>query len=101
MSDLPTIEIDADPGNADWTKTTWDLPPYDSKEFFELMGTDFDPEAFKQSAVYKAAVANGLILDDEWIGDLEEAVPADPDPEPAPIKTRARSVHIHYHGADR
>lgn len=94
----PTIEIDADPANADWTKTTWDLPPYDSKEFFEVMGSDFDPEAFKQTPVYQAAVVSGLILDDEWIGDLKEAEPADPDPEPAPIKTRARSVHIHYHG---
>lgn len=97
MSD-PIIEIDADPGNADWTKQAWDLPPYDSEEFFQVMGTDFDPEAFKQSPVYLAAVKQGLILDDEWIGDLEEAVPADPDPNPSPIKTRARSIHVHYHG---
>ena len=33
------ICIDADPFNADWTKRTWDLPPYKSPEFMEYLRT--------------------------------------------------------------
>lgn len=63
------VTPDADIANADWTKGTWDLPPYMSKEFLELVP---DVEAFKQSQTYKLAVERGLIMDDEWVGDHVE-----------------------------
>jgi len=53
--------------NADWTKTTWDLPPYKSKEFFDEVG-NIPLNIFRASIVYKSAVKKGLIFDDEWIG---------------------------------
>ena len=52
------INIDEQPINQDWTKQSWDLPPYGSKEFNELVP---DLEEFKKLPVYKMAVANGLI----------------------------------------
>lgn len=60
------VSLDDSTENADWTKQSWDLPPYGSKEFAEL---GFDPETFKQSPIYQMAVNNGLILDDEWVAD--------------------------------
>lgn len=63
---LEVVSPDATPEGADWTKTKWDLPPYRSKEFNELVP---DIEAFKQSVVYKDAVAKGLIVGDEWAAD--------------------------------
>lgn len=65
------VTPDADPANADWTKGTWDLPPYMSPEFLELVP---DVEAFKQSQAYRVAVEQGLIHDDEWVGDHVEQV---------------------------
>ena len=73
MATRRTVTPDADPHHADWTKQTWDLPPYMSKEFLEVI-TDLD--AFKHSATYQRAVENGLIMDDEWVGDNVE--PAEP-----------------------
>lgn len=61
------ISLDADLENADWTKTTWDLPPYKSPEFMAMIGNDL--EAFKKLPVYKHAVDAGLIHDDEWVAD--------------------------------
>ena len=66
---MRTVNLDSDPANADWTKQTWDLPPYMSREFLALVP---DVEAFKESETYKRAVAEGLILDDEWVGDHVE-----------------------------
>ena len=63
---MDTIFPDADIDDADWTKTTWDLPPYKSPEFMAL---EPDLDAFRQRPVYKAAVAAGLIMDDEWMDD--------------------------------
>ena len=84
---LPIVSPDADLENADWTKQSWDLPPYGSREFYEVVP---DVEAFKQTPVYKAAVKQGLIVDDEWVGDHAS---------PAPVKTqdgrRRRVIHIH------
>jgi hypothetical protein len=60
------VSLDADLENADWTKQSWDLPPYRSAEF---MAQVQDIEAFKQSPVYKNAVDQGLIIDDEWAAD--------------------------------
>lgn len=66
------IDLDADSESADWTKQSWDLPPYKSKEFFAEMGEDFDLEHFKTTPVYQRAVDALLIHDDEWVGDLTE-----------------------------
>lgn len=75
---LPVVDLDEDLDNADWTKTAWDLPPYKSKEFFEQISIE-DLPAFRKRPVYAAAVANGLIYDDEWVADWIE--PADPPTE--------------------
>ena len=66
--ELPVWDLDADIENADWTKSTWDLPPYKSAEFFSIFPVE-RLENFRQLPVYKAAVAAGLILDDEWLAD--------------------------------
>lgn len=63
---MHTISLDADQNNADWTKTTWDLPPYKSAEFMHLHP---DLEHFRTTPVYNAAVKAGLIVDDEWLAD--------------------------------
>ena len=57
---------DADINSADWTKQSWDLPPYKSREFMENFP---DLEAFRKMPVYRYAVKNGLINDDEWVDD--------------------------------
>lgn len=59
-----TVNIDADLTNADWTKQSWDLPSYKSDEFL-LMFPDL--AAFRKLPVYRFAVKNGLIKDDEWV----------------------------------
>lgn len=63
---LITMSPDAESGNADWTKKTWDLPPFMSPEFLEIFP---DVEAFKTTPAYNHAVEAGLIVDDEWVGD--------------------------------
>lgn len=68
---LETVSPDADIENADWTKQTWDLPPYKSPEFMEMYP---DLEKFKQSSAYARAVDQGLIIDDEWAADFIEPV---------------------------
>lgn len=62
--------LDEDLASADWLKTAWDLPAYKSAEFFQQVGTDL--ESFRKLPVYAAAVANGLIYDDEWVADYIE-----------------------------
>ena len=84
------INLDADTESADWTKQSWDLPPYNSKEFFDYMGPDFDLEHFKTLPVYIHAVDAGLIHDDEWVGDYIDAAPE------AKAKTKGLVI-IHYH----
>lgn len=37
MSELPTIDLDAEDINADWTKRTWDLPQPGTPEFENWM----------------------------------------------------------------
>jgi hypothetical protein len=66
MADLEIISPDETTEGADWTKTSWDLPPYKSPEF---MAAFPDLEAFRKKPAYAAAVAAGLIMDDEWMGD--------------------------------
>jgi len=65
---------DSTPEGADWTKTTWDLPPYKSPEFMEQFP---DLDAFRNTTVYNYAVQAGLILDDEWLADF--ATPVEPE----------------------
>ncbi len=67
---METDNLDDSLVNADWTKTTWDLPPYKSKEFFQQVGNDL--ASFRKLPVYAAAVAQGLIHDDEWVLDFVE-----------------------------
>ncbi len=64
-----SVNIDANINNADWTKRTWDLPPYKSEEFLGFLKfTDMTLEQFKILPVYRHAIKNGLIVDDEWHG---------------------------------
>lgn len=84
---MKTISLDEDLNESDWTKTTWDLPPYMSPEFLSL---DLDLDAFRKSPTYKNAVDAGLIHDDEWVGDYVSA--ADKQP---PAKAKSRNIHIH------
>lgn len=64
------VNLDDSSENADWTKQSWDLPPYGSTEFFQAVPLDL-LEEFKKSATYKNAVGKGLIMDDEWMGDIK------------------------------
>ena len=64
MADLPPIRLDDDLHNADWTKQSWDLPPYKSAAFFQAIP---DLDKFRETPTYKHAVAAGLIMDDEWV----------------------------------
>lgn len=58
--------LDRDQENADWTKQTWDLPPYKSPAFLQMYP---DLEKFRTLPIYNAAVKAGLIHDDEWVAD--------------------------------
>lgn len=71
MATRRTVNLDSSAENADWTKQSWDFPPYMSKAFLEQVP---DVEAFKETQTYKHAVAKGLILDDEWVGDHVQPV---------------------------
>lgn len=62
-------DLDADLINADWTKQAWDFPPYKSPEFFALVPAD-ELDGFRKLPVYAAAVAQGLIYDDEWVAEF-------------------------------
>lgn len=59
---------------ADWTKNRWDLPPYKSVEFLIVIGGESHLAAFRELPVYKAACANGLINDDEWVADYASPI---------------------------
>ena len=66
------FNIDAQPHNADWTKHNWRLPPYKSEKFMDyLERTGMTLEEFRQLPIYKFAVENGKIVDDEWVGGEE------------------------------
>lgn len=94
---------DADPVNADWTKQSWDFPPYKSAEFFEAIGGIESLDAFRELPAYKFAVERGIIHDDEWVldwcvpvmdGDEGEHDATDPH---EPGKPRRGNVHVHVH----
>ena len=56
------LNIDADLSNADWTKQSWDLPKYKSKEFMDwLKFSGMTLAQFKTLPVYKLAVQSGKI----------------------------------------
>jgi uncharacterized coiled-coil DUF342 family protein len=62
------IPLDKELHNADWTKQSWDLPPYKSEEFMEyLKSTGKKLSDFKKLPVYKQAVKKGLIVKDKWV----------------------------------
>lgn len=81
------LVVDSDLEGADWTKQSWDLPPYKSKEFDELVP---DLDAFKKRPVYAQAVKAGLIRNDEWVGPQEPGKARGKD-------QKKRSKHIHLH----
>jgi len=56
--------LDEDIENADWTKQSWDLPPYKSEEFNKVVK---DLGEFRKLPIYRNAVEKGLIEDDEWV----------------------------------
>lgn len=58
--------IDRDLIDADWSKTTWNLPPYKSKEFFKVF-YEKDLPSFRELPVYINAVKTGRIKDDSWV----------------------------------
>lgn len=97
------LSPDADSDDADWTKKTWDWPPYKSREFFDSIGGVEDLDAFRETPAYKMAVERGLIHDDEWVLDWctpygsdtpQEYDASDPH---EPGKPRRGSVHVHVH----
>jgi len=56
------LNIDANIENADWTKQTWDLPKYKSKEFMDwLKSSGMTLTQFRKLPVYKINLANGKI----------------------------------------
>ena len=56
------LNIDAILDNADWTKQSWDLPEYKSKEFMDwLKFSGMTLAQFKKLPVYKLNIANGNI----------------------------------------
>ena len=63
---LRTVILDNNTDNANWTKQSWDLPPYKSHEFFQLVPYEQLAD-FRGTEVYKHAVAQGRIYDDEWV----------------------------------
>jgi hypothetical protein len=57
-----SYNIDSVLTNADWTKQSWDLPEYKSKEFMDwLKSTGMTLDAFKKLPVYKINLENGNI----------------------------------------
>lgn len=55
--------------NEDWLRRSWRLPPYKSDEFMEVLTVmGISLAGFRKLPVYKSAVAKGLIIDDEWVG---------------------------------
>jgi len=63
---MPVVDIEG-PTNSDWTRQTWDLPPYKSERFMrQLAATGMTLEEFRRLPVYRWAVKRGLIVHDEW-----------------------------------
>lgn len=75
--------------NADWTKQSWDLPPYKSEEFNSVVT---DLEGFKKTPVYANAVKKGLIVNDRW-ADKGGGVSRD--------LRHGKHIHVHLGGKKR
>lgn len=68
------LVIDRRLEDADWSKQTWALPPYKSAMFMLLLAmTGMTLERFRRLPVYRAAVEQGLIKDDRWVGEAGAA----------------------------
>ena len=66
MTEEP-FNIDEVPLNRDWLHSKWNMPAYRSKEFFqELKELRMTLAEFKETAMYKRAVDEGVIVNDEW-----------------------------------
>ena len=71
MAKPSVIDIDFYDESADWTKQSWDIPPYKSREFL----TDFpDLDNFRSLPVFKHAVVKRLIVNDERVNDASKIV---------------------------
>jgi hypothetical protein len=92
---IPEYSPDADVENADWTKFGWDFPPYGSADFLDAIGGEENLPEFCRSPAYAAAVARGIIHDDEWVLDWCEPVGDDGDGDDD--GPRRRPVHVHLH----
>lgn len=92
-----TYSPDATTAGADWTKFGWDFPPYKSAEFLEAIGGAEQLDAFRTTPAYAAAVARGIVHDDEWV--LDWCVPGarDEGPEHNEPGRPRRRVHVHIH----
>lgn len=56
------LNIDEFADNADWTKMSWDLPKYKSKEFMDLLKSiNMSLEEFKKLPVYRMNLKAGNI----------------------------------------
>ena len=69
-NDLPVIDVDGEPQNADWLRTRWPetWPPYKSPDFLQMLrswGTSL--EQFRTWPLYQEMVRQGRIRDDEWV----------------------------------
>jgi len=65
---MTTLNMDESPLNRDWVRTKWTLAPYRSDLFFEqLEETNATLTSFKNTGMYKQAVIDGKIVDDEWV----------------------------------
>jgi hypothetical protein len=99
---IPEYSPDATVRGADWTKQSWDFPPYKSADFLESIGGVEQLPAFRTTSAYLFAVERGIIHDDEWILDwctptaLTEPMHKDDD-EHVPGKPRKGNVRIHLH----
>ena len=71
MSNAQVFEPDTGLGSTDWTKQSWDLPPYKSREFLDQFA---DLTLFRTSPVYRYAVDSGRILADEWVAEYNVKV---------------------------
>lgn len=91
---LRVYSPDATTENADWTKQSWDFPPYKSAEFIESIGGLDNLAKFRKSPAYMVACERGIIHDDEWVLDWCEPAKS---PEPEPIPGARRDVHVHIH----
>lgn len=70
------IDLDDTLENADWLRQTWTLPPYKSPEFMRAIEPQ-TIEQFQQLPLYKNAVEQGLIFDDEWVANTVDTKPRD------------------------